>query len=145
MNKDAILATVIGFGIGLVITALVFVGPRLATYLPKISLPSFVQMKSVAKPTEAPKSKEFGLTIDSPLPESIEENAEILVSGTTMADSTVVIQGNSNDAVTNVGSDGKYAGKVLLTEGKNDIIVTSYLKDKQTAQTITVFYTPEEF
>lgn len=145
MNKDAILATVIGFGIGLCITALVFVGPKLMTFLPKVSLPSFVQKKSAGIPTQSPKPKEFGVTIDSPLPESIEENAEVLVSGTSMAAATVVIGGVSTDAVAKVTDDGKYAGKVSLVEGKNDIVVTSYLKDKQAVATVTVFYTPEEF
>ena len=49
-----------------------------------------------------------------------------------MDDTTVVAQ-----------SDGKFAGKITLAEGKNEIIVTAYSKTKQISQTIVIYYTPE--
>jgi hypothetical protein len=147
MNKDAILATIIGFIIGLFITGILLVGPSLASLLPKINfkLPTFSFGQTKTTPTPAQKDLQFSVTIDSPLPESIETENEILVSGTTAPDSTVLIEGNTTEAITQVKADGKYAGKITLIEGKNDITVTSYLKDKNAAQTVTVFYTPEEF
>ena len=145
MNKDALLATLIGFGIGLLITAMLLVGPKLLVYLPNISfsIPKFNVSQSVptTTPTQAPK--DFFVTIDSPLPDSIESDKEVLVSGSTIGGSTVVIQGNINDAAAETNADGKFAGKVTLVEGKNDIIVISYLKDNRASHTITVFYTPE--
>jgi hypothetical protein len=146
MNKDALLATLIGFGIGLCITGMLLVGPRIAGFFPKISLslPKFTNNKSVSKPTPTPVQKEFGVTIDSPLADSLESESEVLVSGSTAAGATVVIQGNTNDAAIETKSDGKFAGKLTLVEGRNDITVTSYLKDKKAFQAITVFYTPEE-
>ena len=146
MNKDALLATLIGFGIGLFITGMLLVGPRIAAFFPKISinLPKFASVKGPSKSTPTPAQKEFGVTIDSPLPDSLESQEEVLVSGSTAAGATVVIAGNINDAAIETKTDGKFAGKLSLVEGKNDITVTSYLKDKKATQTITVFYTPEE-
>ena len=60
MNKDALLATLIGFGIGLLITAMLLVGPKLLVYLPNISfsIPKFNVSQSV--PTTTPTSaKDF--------------------------------------------------------------------------------------
>lgn len=144
MNKDALLATLIGFAIGLCITGLLLVGPKLAGYLPKFSfsMPKFA--KSQPKPEASPTPSAFALVIDSPLPDSIESEKEVLVSGSSAAGATVVIQGNTNDSAVAVNADGKFAGKIQLIEGKNDISVTSYLKDKKTTQTISVYYTPEE-
>jgi hypothetical protein len=147
MNKDAILATIIGFVIGLAITGMLLVGPKLASAFPKftIQLPSLSIFQPKTTPPAPAVAKEFSVTIDSPLPDSIESEKEVLVSGSTLAQSTIVIEGNTTEATVEVKDDGKYAGKITLIEGKNDITVTSYNKDKKAAQTITVFYTPEEF
>lgn len=142
MNKDAVLATVIGFGIGLIIAAGVFLGPAIFRSMPQIRLPDF--SKKTAEPTPTPKPNET-LTIQSPLAESIESKNETLVTGTTAPESIVVIEGETGETATEVNGDGAFAGKVALTEGKNDIFVTSYTKDKVQTSSIRVYYTPEDF
>jgi hypothetical protein len=146
MNKDAILATIIGFLIGLCITALIVFGPKALKFFPSIrlNLPKFTLFQTKPAPNADKTPKEFSVTIDSPLPDSIEATAEVLVSGTTLPETTVVIQGNTNDAITTGNAEGKYAGKIALVEGKNEITVTGYLKDKIIRQSVTVFYTQEE-
>ena len=155
MNKDALFATLIGLGIGLLLTGIILVGPNIAKSLPsikwptisKISLPSFSFPKK-ATPTPASNTamqpSKHTVTIDSPLDGSIEDKESLLISGTTTKNATVVIQGIQDDMITVVNTDGKYAGKITLIEGKNDITVTSFNEQKEQAtQTITVFYTPE--
>jgi hypothetical protein len=138
MNKDALLATLIGFAIGLLITGLLLVGPNITKSLPKIKLPT-----AASTPTPTPTSSQFAVTIESPLAETIENSPDLLVSGVTSAGSTVVIAGSVDDTAVAAQPDGKYAGKITLTEGKNDIVVTAYEQSKQTSQTVTVYYTPE--
>ncbi len=145
MNKDAILATIIGFVVGLLITGLILVGPKLVSMIPKITLPTITLPTISSTPPATPADDEFAITIDSPLEGSIESQAKLLVSGSTQAGSTVFIQTDTDDAVVIAGGDGKYAGEITLVEGKNDISVTAYLKEKQATQETTVFYTPEEF
>ncbi|MCX6794240.1 MAG: hypothetical protein NTY06_04030 [Candidatus Gottesmanbacteria bacterium] len=136
MNKDAILATLIGFAIGLLITGLLLVGPNITKMLPKAKL-------QTTAPTPTPTPSQFAVTIESPLAEAIENNTDLLVSGVTSPGSTVVVAGSVDDTAVVSQPDGKYAGKITLTEGKNDIIVTSYRQTKQASQTVTVYYTPE--
>jgi hypothetical protein len=147
MNKDAVLATLIGFGIGLLITGLLLVGPNITKFLPKIKLPAISFSQSQQKPqvtaTATPTPSQFAVTIESPLAESIENTTDLLVSGVTSPGSTVVIAGSADDTAVVAQTDGKYAGKITLVEGKNDIVVTSYSQTKQANQTITVYYTPE--
>ncbi|MFZ5845259.1 MAG: hypothetical protein ACOY0S_02210 [Patescibacteria group bacterium] len=148
MNRDAILATLIGFGIGLVITGILVLSPNLTKKLGPLSLPkitfSLPQLKPKSSPTPTPTPPP-ALTLDSPLPEAVENKAELLVSGKTSSGAIVVIQGPQDEDVTLVKEDGKYAGKVTLLEGKNEIMVTGYISGKPLKQTVTVFYTPEEF
>lgn len=144
MNKDALLATLIGFGIGLLITGLLLLGPNLLKYFPAIKLPSFSLSQGASKkePTPSP-TPVAGLTIDSPLAEAIENDTSLLVSGTATPGATLIIAGDADETAVVAAVDGKYAGKISLLEGKNDIVVTSYLGSKQSAATITVYYTPE--
>lgn len=147
MNRDAIIATLIGFAIGLLITGMIIVAPNLGKWLPKLSLPTlklaWPRTGPAVSPTPTPPAT--SLTIAAPLPEAIENQAELLVSGTAPAGALVIIGGPLDEAVAPAGDEGKFAATVSLVEGKNDLTVTSLLSDKQQTQTLTVYYTPEEF
>ncbi len=150
MNKDALLATIIGFGIGLVITGLVFAGPTIFKNFPSIHLPSlsFLNGKpsnTSKKPNPTPRPNSNDLAIESPLADSIEAKPEVLVSGRTAPNATVVIEGESDEAIVVANAQGAYAGTITLGEGKNEIMATSYSNAKVQKQNVTVFYTPEKF
>lgn len=153
MNKDALLATFIGFIVGLLVTGLVLYGPGWAKNFPKIQLPkiswklpSFGKATSSPTPTPIEAPKEHAVTIESPLPDTVEQGEKVLVSGTTSSSSTVIISGPVDDVVIEANGDGKYAGKVTLSEGKNDVAVVSFQKSGAVAsRTVSVFYTPEEW
>lgn len=145
MNKDALLATLIGFGIGLFITGAFLFGPNILRNLPSFSfnLPSFGQQLTVSPvPSLAPRVT--NLTVSAPIAESISESDELLVSGTAPAGSTLVVAGPEDEAVVIANEGNTFAGTVTLVEGKNDIIVTAYIEQKEESVEITVYYTPEE-
>lgn len=152
MNKDAILATIIGFAVGLLVTGLVLFGPSLFKNMPKISFPK-ISLPSWPKTTPTPtpgvtqtKPLPHDLVIDSPLSDAIADTASLLVSGTTSDGALVVLSTTSDDAVVTATNEGKFAGKITLVEGKNTISITAFSKDKkQITKTVTVFYTPEKW
>ncbi len=146
MNKDAFFATLIGLGIGLVLTGIILVGPNVIKSIPKISLPkiTILQKKPTSIPTEIPKVPHT-VIIDSPLPDAIESTDSVLISGSTSKESKVVIQGIVDDSVMMTNGDGKFAGKITLVEGKNDILVTSYHASTSATQKVTVYYTPVDW
>ena len=41
-------------------------------------------------------------------------------------------------------TDNTFAGKLTLAEGKNDIVVSSYIDQKEEISRVTVYYTPQE-
>lgn len=159
MKKDAFLAVLIGFAIGLTITALIIVTPIAAKGFPKIQLPklpsfslNFLKLgfkrTPAGTPTSVPaESVSQKFAVDSPLADAIENSSELLVSGTSTALSTVVVQTAADDVVTTTNEQGMWAVKVTLSEGKNDILVTSYpapdSENSVETQTVTVYYTPE--
>jgi len=155
MNKDAFFATLIGLGIGLLLTGIILVGPNLVKSLPAIRFPStfkfsmpniaWPQKKTAPTPSPATTETKHTVTIDSPLADAIETTDSILVSGTTSKESKVVIQSFIDDSVIMTNGDGKFAGKVTLSEGKNDILVTSYYEKEIASQKLTIYYTPEEW
>jgi len=147
MNKDALLATLIGFGIGLFITGMFLLGPTIIKSIPKITFPkiSLPQKNPKSPTTPAPEPVKQFVTIDSPLAEAIESKKELLVSGTANPGSTILVQGLTDEEVAGVKDDGKYVGNITLLEGKNEITVTSYLDGKPVTQTVTVFFTEENF
>lgn len=148
MNRDALLATIIGFCIGLLITGAFLVGPNLVKSFPKLELPDFALLwskeKTMVTPTPVADEKSSGLTITSPLEGAIEQNDELLVSGSATAGATLIIAGPTDETVVTAGSDGTFAGKTMLSEGENTIVVTGYHKNTQESQSVIVFYTPEE-
>lgn len=145
MNKDAFLATLIGLGLGLLVTGIFILGPQLAKSLPHITFPTitFPQAKPQKQIAPTPTPMPIVFAVSSPLPESIELSDQLVVSGTAPSDSLVVVQGALDDDVIRVNGDGKYAAKVTLAEGKNDLVVTNYVKEKHAVQTVTVYYTAE--
>ncbi len=145
MNKDAILATTIGLVLGLLISGVFIFGPNLARALPKFKFPSLALPKTSPKATPTPILKEFSLSITAPLADGIEPKKDVVVSGTTAPEATVVIQGPTDADVVIAGIDGGYAGKITASEGKNDVFVTAYAEKKQTSQNITIYYTEENF
>lgn len=151
MNKDALLATILGFTLGLILMAGFFFGPALLSNTFHLNIPSISSLLSKLKrqsttvlPTPS-LSDDSTLRIQSPLDESIEPNQETLVSGVTLPNALVVIEGQGDDIVVTANNKGAFAGKITLTEGVNPIQVTSYANKTAQVQTITVYYTTEEF
>lgn len=160
MNRDILLATLIGLGIGLLLTGAILMGPSMVQNLPqwkfptltlpRISLPQFSFLRNSSNPpvtpTPTPLPRPQKITIVSPLDESIADTAQILISGTT-ADpgSIVVIAGLVDETAVTSDSEGKYAGVVTLEEGKNEILVTTHTPTAQMNASVTVYYTKEKF
>jgi len=148
MNRDAIIATLIGIGIGILTTAIVLAGPQLTKLLPNIHLPKIslqlpTSNKNKVIDVTIPEEKSSLISIDSPLEESIESSDEVLLSGFTKKDALVVAMGPVDEDIITASSDGAYAVTISLIEGKNDIYVTSYSDDDTETIKRTVFYTKE--
>jgi hypothetical protein len=149
MNKDALLATIIGFIIGVAITGGILFAPKAAKYLPHFNFPK-LNLANNSKPKQpspktTPQVKPTTFSITSPLDSSLITSDTILVSGTAPVASYVTIGGFSDENAITVGSDGKFAAKIAVGEGRNDITVTAFQNNDVASKKVTVYYTPEKF
>lgn len=147
MNRDALIATLIGVVVGIIIASFVLMGPRLKNIIPSISLPTISLPKKETKTPDGSTdstSDNGSLIIDSPEHESIQTQQDVLISGKTKPNAFVVIIGPNNEDVLRAGDDGAYAATIELSEGLNNIHVSSYVEDDDFHKNITVFYTKEE-
>jgi hypothetical protein len=149
MNKDAILASVIGFGIGLFITGAVLIGPtalpmfrKMISGIGKGSVQSLTT-KTTPTPTTATSSDARTLSIDSPQDESITNNDSLTVSGKAPKETIVVVAGNVDESVVTVSATNTFQAKITLKEGINDISVTNLTNETPTNKHFTVYYTPK--
>ena len=145
MNRDALLASLIGFGIGLLITGVLLVGPTVVKGFPQIHLPtiSLPVAKKAAPITPSPTPQSSAFAITSPSTDAVVATNDEVITGTSPVGSTVVIAGPNDEDVVMVNGDGKFTGKITLNEGKNDITVTSLVQGKPNILNITVYFTKE--
>ncbi|MEE8517764.1 MAG: hypothetical protein V3S98_01400 [Dehalococcoidia bacterium] len=89
-------------------------------------------------PTLAPLPDELFLSVSAPENESVVATELVTVSGRTMLDAVVSINGE----IVDVGALGDFAASVLLLEGPNIIeVVASTLSEQERAE-IAVIYLP---
>lgn len=147
MNKDAILASIIGFAIGLIITGAVILGPKLVEKFRVAQSQGQVaasQDDNKNQPTPQESIPDAtSLTIDNPKPESIVYEDTITISGKRSKNAIVIVTGPSDEAVIGTSDSSTYEGKITLKEGKNDITVASVADAAATTQMLTIYYSKE--
>ena len=148
MNKDAILASIIGFGIGLLITGGVIIGPRLLSQLQHPSTGNVAsattQQNAQTTPTSAPLESSQTLSIDAPAKEAILYESSTSVSGKAPKQAIVIVGTTEDEKVLETKDTNTYQTTINLKEGKNDISVLSIVNGKSTVERITVYYTPNK-
>lgn len=143
MKKDVLIAGCIGFFIG-------SIGALTVTHLP--NLIQEVTKKQITKQTSLSPvpsiaqivPKESLLSIDQPPDGSISDDKRIKISGKSQKGSVILIDTDWDSQIVESASDGTFSSNLTISEGANQIQVTSYNQDTENSKTITVFYTPEK-
>lgn len=143
MKKEVILAIVIGFGLGLVITFGIWVANRSLKNLggaKPVTSPETV-LTSTPSPNPSPVTS-AGLTVSTPADEALVTDPNIKVTGvTTKGNFVIVMHENGQDSVT-VDDKGNFTDAVKLMGGYNTITVVSVSPaGEQVSKTLTVTYT----
>ena len=142
IDKDVILAIVIGVLVGGVTAFFVFFLPK---FLPKS--PSQTENAETVREeqsTSSPVSSSF-LTLENPQNEAIFSEDEITVSGKTTPKALVIIISPTDEETIEADDKGGFEAKIALEEGANEISVTAYNEDDQEeTESITVYYSEEE-
>lgn len=141
MKKEVLIAIIIGFALGLVITF----GVWTANKALKQAAPKQEANEQVEEtPTPTPKPA-LSLFISSPEDNSLTNKEEIKIEGKTNPQSIIVILGPEEEQIIEADESGNFATKTTLVGGSNEIEVLSYDgTGNEASQTLTVVYSTAE-
>jgi len=139
VRKEVLIAIIIGFGLGLVITFGIWTANKaLREVAPEETL------APEATPTPTPTAA-FSLNLTSPEDNSISEEETIEVSGTTAPGAIVVILYQEGEKILEADSEGKFSTEITLAGGPNEIMISAYDQEGNEAEkTLTVVYSTAE-
>lgn len=143
MNKDTIIASSIGFGLGLIAAIALWVVPRI---LPKTAPPpqpeNQVAQNNVQAEISVKETDEL-LSLSSPQDGEITIKSEVNLEGSVKGAQIVIVTTPQSSQIANLTAEGKFSTVLTLTEGANPIAVAAYIKGKELIKTLTVFYYAE--
>ena len=146
MRKEVIVAIVLGFGLGLLITFGVwqankkFQKPSAPTPTP-VATPEISQAPEQPSPTPEQKS----LIITSPENNSLLDEDETEVTGKTNPGAIVVIFYEEGEKILEADVEGGFSTIITLIGGNNEILVKTFAGDgEKTEQTLNVVYSTAE-
>jgi len=142
MKKEVLLAIIIGFALGLVITF----GIWTANKALKQTAPQEEASVQTDSPEPIPTSPPaLSLTINEPEDNSISEEDEIEISGETAPGSTVALLYESDEIIIEADEKGLFTATIPLEGGSNEIEIISFDQEgNEVSQTLTVVYTTAE-
>ena len=134
MKKEVILAIIIGFSLGLVITFGIYTA-RQAVSRHQAANPS-------PSPQAAPAATSIhSLTLTAPETETVFTTAETTISGTTTPNALVTLFTEDTELLVYADNTGKFSTPITLVGGANDITVTAITPDGLTATAeLTLIY-----
>lgn len=143
MNKDTIIASSIGFGLGLIAAIALWVVPRI---LPKTVPPpkseDVIAQKNVEGETTT-KETEESISLSSPQNGEIITKNQVNLEGKVKDVQTVIVTTPQSNHIANPTAEGKFSTTLTLTEGANPIAVAAYSNGREIIKTLTVFYYAE--
>ncbi|MDP2632564.1 MAG: hypothetical protein Q8P25_02485 [Candidatus Curtissbacteria bacterium] len=139
MRKEVIIAIILGFALGLVITFGVWTANKALKDKDSQSTAEEVSPISQTTPTISPAV--FSLSILSPEDQSVQDKNKITLTGTTEPGSQVIIISQLEEDIVETDASGKFSSNLTLDTGTNQITVTAVNQDGDEAtKNIDVVY-----
>lgn len=140
MRKEVLIAIIIGFGLGLVITF----GIWTANKALKETAPTTVPTEEEAEVTPTPMPA-LELVIVSPENNTISEKEIIEVSGQTASRAIIAITYPEGEKLLEADEDGSFSTEISLIGGDNLIEISAFNEEgDQATKTLTVVYSTAE-
>lgn len=144
MKKEVLIAIIIGFGLGLVITFGIWSANRNVTER-EISTASGQPVTPLpTRPVESPDHNLF-LTLDNPVNELLTNGETLTVSGETLTGLPVVILTDRSEVVTQADTAGNFSTEIDLTAGVNYLTVIAVTEQgEEVKKEVSVVYSTAE-
>ncbi|HUV43071.1 MAG TPA: hypothetical protein VMY36_04200 [Patescibacteria group bacterium] len=141
MRKEVLIAIIIGFGLGLIITFGIWTANKaLKETAPTTTAPAEEEVE--IKPTPTPTLE---LTIISPKNNTISDQELIEVSGQTIPQAIVAITYPEGEKLLEADEDGSFSTEISLSGGDNQIKISAFNDEGDEAtESLTVVYSTAE-
>lgn len=143
MRKEILLAVFVGITLGLMITFGIYQNSENAKTGQNNTTDQLINKNSVS--TQSATVQDPQLVINSPEEDLFTNEEELIVSGSGIPSSFIVILVNDVENITNADESGNFSLKVKLSAGGNLIEIDSINEDgKQISKQRTVVYEPKK-
>jgi uncharacterized protein YjiK len=146
MKREVVLAIIIGFSLGLIITFGVWrANKALKETAPKQQLPLSQEKQPELPPSTPTPQTILDLEITSPEDNFLSNKEKIDVSGKTFPKATVVILYEEGEKIIESDEEGKFTSEITLVGGANEITISAYDKEgNEISKTLNVVYSTAE-
>jgi hypothetical protein len=142
MKKEVLIAIVIGFALGLLITFGIWTANKALKTQSETPIEE-VKTEPAAEPTSTPTG--FSLSILSPEDEALIDTSKTEIKGLSVADAIIVIAAEKEEKIIEADENGSFATEISLIRGINEITVTAFNPEgEKTSQTLNVVYSTAE-
>jgi hypothetical protein len=142
VKKEILIAIVIGFALGLVITFGIWTANQALKQQAQLAKPTPTQE---VEPTPPPEVEKLSLIITTPEDDSISSEEKIEVSGETASFSTVVILYPEGEVVIQADQQGNFSSEITLVGGANEIKIAAWDQNgNEVSKTLNVVYSTAE-
>lgn len=139
MRKEVLIAIIIGFGLGLVITFGIWTANKALKQTAPKNQQEELEKNEAISPTP---TQVLPLSINSPENNSISNKEKIPVSGKTTPGAVVVVLFQEGETILEADNEGNFSTEISLNGGSNEIKVSSFDKEgNENSQTLSVVYT----
>lgn len=139
MRKEVLIAIIIGFGLGLVITFGIWTANQ------ALKKPTAEKAPLTQEKTTPASTTELSLSLSSPENNSISSEETIEVSGKTNPRVVVVILYPEGEKILEADENGSFSTEISLTGGENEISISAYDKEgNEIKKNLTVVYSTAE-
>ena len=143
MKKEVVIAIVLGFSLGLIITFGIWTANRVIEEKPAMAPSPITSLEPEETPTPTPQPT--GLKIDQPQNDFISSQEEIVLAGLTFPEAVVIVFYEKGEKILEVDDRGNFETILELAEGANKIVVKSFNQSGQENEiTLNVIYSTAE-
>lgn len=146
MRKEVLIAIIIGFGLGLLITYGIWTANKAIKQKAEENqeAPS-EEIAETIKPSPTPTPAGLLLTISSPEDNLIADKNKVQLSGKTEPGATVVVLYEGGEKILEADQDGKFNAEITLVSGSNEINVSAFAESGEEAnKKLTVVFSTAE-
>lgn len=140
MNKDTLVASIIGLALGLVAAIGLWVVPRMLQKSTQLQ-PKTESSETASGSDKSPTSSQ-DLAVNSPFDGEIIKSSQIKITGTAVKDALIVVTSSETQKVTRA-NDGNFSVDFDLKEGGNSLVVSALYANNEVSKNLNVFYFSE--